>query len=100
MKTLLTAIFVLSLLVAKAQTNDDNKIIKEIKGTIECDGHLMNDSVKFFIQVDLDGFKIKGSNGKVYQKRACNSKNCKLIHLEPVTRGMLTTFWSPIRWSN
>lgn len=68
--------------IAKGQ--DENKITKEIKGTIESDGHIMNDSVKFFISVDLDGFAIKGSNGKKYEKRTCDKKNCKIIHLEIV----------------
>lgn len=80
MKTLLTVTFLLVCLIASAQ--DDNKIIKEIKGVVEVDGHLMKDSVKFYIQVDLDGFKIKGSNGREYQKRVCGNKECKIIHLE------------------
>lgn len=90
MKLLITAFLMILGFVAKSQTNDDNKIVKEIKGTIESDGHIMNDSVKFFIQVDLDGFKIKGSNGKSYQKRTCDSKKCKIIHLEIENRGFVT----------
>jgi len=61
---------------------DQNEITKEIKGVIESDGHLMNDSVKFFIKVDLDGFRIEGTNGKKYQKRKCGNEKCKMIHLE------------------
>lgn len=81
MKTICVILMVMSVTFVKAQT-PDNKIVKEIKGVIESDGHIMNDSVKFFINVDLDGFKIKGSNGKFYTNRKCYNKKCKIIHLE------------------
>lgn len=73
--------------------HEKNSFKKKIFGKIEVDGHIVSDSIKFYLNADLFESSITDTKGNKYTARKCSKKECKIIHLEMLRSGSL--YYSP-----